>query len=157
MEITTQLINQLFKRKLVWITSPRIKTMEFFLKNSEKMISQGDIMMAMEKKNLSRITIYRTLIYFCEIGLIYKISDARSKPFYSLEANIYPGGEPVTTKFSEHYHFNCIQCGSFSRLPESSSNTELPSGHIKTATNLLVLGYCADCSKGKKIKKVHTN
>ena len=154
MEITTQLVNQLLKIRAVWITTPRLKMMEFFLKNGEKMVNQDDIITAMIKKNMSRITIYRTLLYFCETGLIYKILDAKSKPFYSLQANIYPSEQPATTRFNEHYHFNCIQCGSFRRLPGSSANTVLPHGHIKTATNLLLLGYCDNCSEEKKPRKI---
>lgn len=145
--MTREIIVELFRQKAINITDARIYILSL-IASSHKMMSQYELIKLSAKK-INRITVYRTLSFFCEMGLIYKILDYKNKPFYALDIKLMNAGSAMVADAgtcNDHYHFKCLSCGSFVCLPFKYTDMPLPHGFVKTNANLLLMGYCAECS-----------
>jgi len=92
-----------------------------------------------EIPTLSRTTIYNTLNFFAEKGLVKVLNLGHNETRYDLNTD-------------EHVHFKCIKCG---RIYDLYLSCNLPQkgdvvdGHIIVEREVLLRGICRIC-KGKK-------
>ncbi len=89
-----------------------------------------------------RITLYRTLKSFEEVGLIHRVPDATGQPRYAL------CGEGCTPKahVHQHPHFQCDDCGQTYCLPEVATVTPvLPQGYQLAQVHITYQGSCVAC------------
>ena len=92
-----------------------------------------------EIPTLSRTTIYNTLNFFAEKGLVKVLNLGHNETRYDLNTD-------------QHVHFKCIKCGRIydlyldCNLPE---NGDVIDGHIIMEREVLLRGICRIC-KGKK-------
>lgn len=143
--MSREVIIELLRQKAVAVTAARLFVMGLMIKN------QGLISLRKVRKlcegHVDRVTLYRTLKFFCEVGLIYKIYGPDNKPSYALESTSHKEIKEASTKGSEYYHFKCKVCEKVICLPEAFEGVQLPPGYIKTEVNLLISGYCVSCSE----------
>lgn len=131
----------IFKERGIHVTFPRVYILSLLI-SGRKMINLQDIIVASSKK-INRVTAYRTLTFFCDVGIFYKILDNRNKAHYALNSALTSSS---MNSCSEHFHFQCNSCGNVKCLPIPFSNTNLPEGFVKTGANLLLTGLCPECS-----------
>lgn len=134
---------------VVSVTGSRIAILAFLLKQKNAFISLQEIL-KMPGKNISRTTLYRTLMVFCDAGIIYKITDNKNKVLYGLGRRLKPYVRTDNFSNSDNYHFQCRSCGTVYCLSQSVPPVELPAGFIKTDSNFLLTGFCEKCSAKKK-------
>jgi Fur family ferric uptake transcriptional regulator len=139
-------IIQLLKKRSVGITNNRVRLLEFLLSNSERLTSLQEILKN-EEKQVTRTSTYRNLIIFCNVGLLYKIVDVNNKAFYSVNTKAEVKQKMGSPMQQEHYHFQCKSCNSITILPQILKSMKLPPGFSQTGSNLLITGYCSECSQ----------
>ncbi len=91
-----------------------------------------------------RVTLYRTLKTFVDVGLIHKVLDDQGAMKYALCK------EACNTSdhhhHHDHVHFKCNACGQTTCLDTVTIPTiSLPNGYKKQEMNLLVQGLCQNC------------
>ncbi len=123
-------------------TPVRIAVLTHF-KNMGHSLSQPDIEEAF-KNEFDRVTIYRTLHAFIEIGLIHKVPSEDGVTRYALCLHSHSHDEPHT---HEHIHFLCLSCTKTVCLESDHiPSLVLPKGYTVNEVSLFVKGLCADCS-----------
>ena len=144
-------IIKVLSSKSVTVTRARVHILDFLL-HSKGLRSLSEVLNKPGKK-FNRVTVYRTLVTLCEVGLIYKIIDSNSKPFYMINFSWDSERDKMSVSHKEYYHFLCESCGQVISQPYGFSNIKLPRGFKKSAVNLFLTGYCPKCSD-LPIKKV---
>lgn len=96
----------LLKAKNQRVSAPRVALLAFFL-DCSKSLSLAEIQRQF-RKMLDRVTIYRTLQTFAEIGLLYKIYDQSGNALYFFHEN----------EASLHPHFKCRYCEAVVCFPD---------------------------------------
>ena len=143
-------IIDLLRSKSIDVTKARVEILDFLLKNHAVLTSLPEIL-KLPGKRFNRITVYRTLVTLCNIGLAYKIIDINNRPFYAVDKSLKPNHNDLNQPSSkEFYHFQCTSCNSVICLPTSFQDIKLPEGFIKRGAILLLTGYCSKCSGSTK-------
>ena len=96
-----------------------------------------------EAVDADRITLYRTLRTFEDLGIIHRVPDADGGPQYAL------CGGACTPEAHTHHppHFQCGDCGQTYCLPEvRASLPVLPEGYRARETRVTYEGTCATCA-----------
>lgn len=90
-----------------------------------------------------RITLYRTLKSFEDVGLIHRVADSTGQAKYALcGANCTPTAHAHT-----HPHFQCDDCGNTYCLPEGNAPVVvLPKGYHLQEIHITYQGSCASCN-----------
>lgn len=133
---------QILKSKNLSITPCRLAILKLF-SNKTIAISNSNIEESI-KSSFDRVTIYRTLKSFLEIGIIHKIPDDNGEIKYALCREDHC---PDHVHAHEHLHFKCSKCQETSCLEEIRLPIiSLPKGYISITTNVLVQGICKKCS-----------
>lgn len=89
-----------------------------------------------------RITLYRTLKTFGDMGLVHKIEDGTASVKYAL----CPESCTAAKHHDLHVHFFCTQCNATLCLPKTRiPELQLPENYRAEEINLTVKGRCADC------------
>jgi Fur family ferric uptake transcriptional regulator len=102
------------------------------------------ISLRQSKKNISRATVYRTMVLLLNAGLIYKIQRRNEVPLYEL-----------TTEDDHHDHMFCISCGKiieFSSEELENLQEKICVDHLFKSSfhSLKIYGHCKDCVKNLK-------
>ena len=139
---TDEYILQILKSKNLSITPCRLAILKLF-SNKTAAISSSNIEESV-KSGFDRVTIYRTLKSFLEIGIIHKIPDDNGEIKYALCREDHC---PDHVHVHEHLHFKCIQCSETSCLAEIKvPKINVPDCYTIMTTNILVQGICKNCS-----------
>ena len=142
--MSKEILIEILKQKDVYVTGTRLFVLGLIVHENGLLSLQK--ISELSAPRLNRITLYRTLKFFCEIGLFYRIYSHASEPYYALNSTLGPlPNQPFFTG-NENYHFKCKICDKVICLPDTCGDIQLPPGFIKTEANLLFLGYCSDCS-----------
>lgn len=133
---------QILKSKNLSITPCRLAILKLF-SDKTSAISNSNVEESI-KSSFDRVTIYRTLKSFLEIGIIHKIPDDNGEIKYALCRENHC---PDHIHAHEHLHFKCIQCLETSCLEEIKvPSISMPEGYTTMTTNILVQGICKKCS-----------
>lgn len=90
-----------------------------------------------------RVTLYRTLKSFEEVGLIHRVADASGQVHYAL------CGEACGPEAHahEHAHFRCNSCSQTYCLPEARTPAPvLPKGYRVQEVHVTYQGTCQQCN-----------
>jgi len=88
-------------------------------------------------------TLYRTLKTFVDHNILHTIDDGTGIMKY---AKCIEGC--VCAPQDLHYHFHCMNCKETTCLTEQSiPSVQLPLNYTMIEANMVVKGYCANCSK----------
>lgn len=124
-------LNSLLKERGLRITSTRKRVLEYFLEAPCALSFQE-----LERKlsdEYDRVTIYRTLLCFIEVGIIQRIAIENGQRFLLRKNNI-------------NSHFTCEQCGSISGLETPLPPLSLPEGFVENTFILSIVGICPNCN-----------
>jgi Fur family ferric uptake transcriptional regulator len=134
-------IKQMLKPYGLKLTLPRLKVIEVFLAN-DKAVTYGEVLRLTEE-TFDRVTIYRTLKSFEDLGIIHRIVGANSSPNYALSG----AGKTNTEKpRRQHLHFSCIKCNGVYCLDDHLvPQVILPDIYEVHSLNMIVIGICNKC------------
>lgn len=111
---------------------------------SVKALSHGDVEQQLSDQ-YDRVTIYRTLKTFVEVGLIHKVLDEDGLRYAHCKDECQT---PDHQHHHNHVHFKCQQCGQTSCLDSVQIPAiKLPNGYAQQEVNLLIEGVCVVCNQ----------
>src|SRR5687768_16760802 len=112
------------------------------LKHAGKPLSHADVEAALPTP-LDRVTLYRTLDTFVEVGLASRSVGADRVGRFAFA--------DTSSDHHEHAHFLCDDCGRSICLPAPlPAPASLPAGFAVTSTDLSFHGHCADCQTASR-------
>jgi Fe2+ or Zn2+ uptake regulation protein len=144
----TDFFIDILKMNSLGVTATRIALIQFLFEMNQPFI-EINLVLKMAPGDISRTTLYRTLLAFCSAGLLYKIADNSNKVFYGIGDKLAAYLKLTEATNKDNYHFQCRKCGKIFCLPVRAQAIELPAGFIKTSSNLLLSGECNVCSSKK--------
>ena len=111
------------------------------LADTQEALSQNDLEATFKK--VDRITLYRALKDFEELGIVHKVIGPDGVTRFAVCRHDCP--DMVHTE--EHVHFNCTHCQKVFCLEHTHTPIiKLPAGFTVTGINMLVHGVCKNCS-----------
>lgn len=114
----------------------------YLIQNKGKAVSSKDIETALDQPD--RVTLYRTLKTFEDVGLIHQTVDASGSTKYALCKE----GCTSTHHKDNHAHFHCTSCDNTTCIEGKFTNEySLPNGYKLKETHLILEGLCDRCSK----------
>jgi Fur family transcriptional regulator, ferric uptake regulator len=117
--------------------------MEIFLA-SGKAITAVELL-ALTDRIFDRVTVYRTLRSFEDVGIIHRIFGANSAPSFALST---VGKAPFEKSAEQHLHFSCIKCNSVYCLDDQLvPSVTLPDKYEVLSLNMIVIGVCKFCKE----------
>jgi len=123
------------------LTSPRLKVLEVFF-SADRAVTYGELL-EFNAKIIDRVTVYRTLKVFEEIGLIHRINGTSDGPAYALSTRT----GSAQTGFKQHLHFCCTKChGVFCLNDHAMPTIILPELYQVHSMNLILTGLCRTCN-----------
>ncbi|AYQ33171.1 Fur family transcriptional regulator [Runella sp. SP2] len=125
-------VNSLLKERGLRITPTRKQVLEYFLE-ATCALSFQDLERKLSDK-YDRVTIYRTLLCFLEVGIIQRIAIENGQRFLLRKNNI-------------NSHFTCEQCGNISGIETPLPPLPLPQGFVENTFILSIIGTCPNCSE----------
>lgn len=130
----------LLKSKKLRVTKSRKEVLAQLVLAKGQAISSNDIEQKLDQ--IDRITLYRMLITFEEVGIIHRIVDGAGKVKYATCSDDCGGGHHV----DDHIHFYCQKCETTSCLSNvSAPAVHLPKGYQVANSQFVVAGTCPDC------------
>ena len=122
------------------VTPARVRVLGL-LQSSPGSLSHSDIEALLTKNGfpeIDRVTLYRVLDWFVDVGLAHKAANARGVfCFTAAQPNI---------EHTRHAHFRCNDCGKVICLDiPPPSAPHLPSGFRLASVELDISGECPDC------------
>jgi len=137
-------IKELLKLYGLKLTLTRLKVLEIFFAN-DRAVTTADLLRLTEDA-FDRVTMYRTLKSFEDIGIIHRIVGANNSTNYALSGF---GKAHPDLRCKQHLHFSCIQCrGVFCMDGQSIPVITLPDIYEVHSLNMIVVGICDKC-RGK--------
>jgi len=135
-------IKNILKEHRLKLTSPRSKVLEVLF-SSDRALTYSEIM-ATCARTVDRVTVYRTLKLFEEIGLIHRITGVNDMPNYALSIRADGTPQPI---HQQHLHFYCTCCqGVFCLQDHDLPALELPERYQVHSMNLTITGLCSACN-----------
>ncbi len=130
---------EILKKYQLKITNARIKVLELF-QNHNFALSQPFLEKNIEL--IDRVTLYRTLNTFEEIGLIHKVIDDSFTLKYALcsEVCLHQNNHK-----HEHIHFQCVKCNQTTCLDVKIPLIKLPEGYQIEEYHFSMKGICKNC------------
>ena len=123
------------------LTSPRLKVLEVFF-SSDRGITYCEIL-EVNAKTVDRVTVYRTLKLFEDIGLIHRIIGASDVSAYALSV----GKGSAQAGFKQHLHFCCTKCrGVFCLNDHAMPTIIFPEPYQVHSMNVVITGLCLTCN-----------
>jgi Fur family ferric uptake transcriptional regulator len=123
-------------------TACRMSMLKLFLENKHALSPTG--IESMLDNFFDRVTIYRTLATFEELGILHKVPSGSGMVNYA----ICKGGCSHTQHSDKHTHFQCLKCEKTFCLDEIKDlNLKLPDGYIAQDWRLLFTGICQNCNQ----------
>ena len=93
-------------------------------------------------EHIDRITLYRTLKTFEDMGIVHRIVDSSARPKYALCAD----GCSHHEHHDHHVHFECAQCGDVTCLNDiKTPELHLPKGYVVEEVSVIAKGLCGRC------------
>jgi Fur family ferric uptake transcriptional regulator len=137
-----QEMKQLLKPFGLKLTLPRLKLLEIF-SSYDKAITAVELL-ALTNRIFDKVTVYRTLKSFEDIGIIHRILGANSSPSFALSAHDVCSEKSA----KQHLHFSCIKCNGVYCLDDLSvPSVILPAMYEIHSLNMLVVGICRCCNQ----------
>jgi Fe2+ or Zn2+ uptake regulation protein len=132
-------INKLLDSAKLKRTGPRTAIIEVLLKATRPQ-SAEDIIYAIGKGKINKVTIYRTIDSMIEAGLVHRAFVSDGKCHFEMADRC---GEHQC-----HPHFVCTDCGKTQCLPEVSVSmaTNPPAGFIIERQQVRLEGLCPECA-----------
>ncbi|MEM9341112.1 MAG: transcriptional repressor [Bacteroidota bacterium] len=131
---------ELLKSHKLRITNCRLDVIGLFLSKS-RALSQADL--ETHFSTYDRVTLYRTLGSFLDVGILHKIPNEDGIATYGLCNETCSSEEHVHS----HIHFKCTSCGEIAYLDDNQvPEIKLPVGYQVNMVNVLVAGICVNCS-----------
>jgi Fur family ferric uptake transcriptional regulator len=120
-------------------TRCRIALLKVMLK-ANKPLSQGQIAKRLSKKRFNKVTIYRTLESFCEVGLVHKAFMQKRAWYFESAQNC--------TENQCHPHFTCTSCGvTYCLTGMKLPMAKIPhKGFIIRRQQIRLEGLCPECA-----------
>ncbi|HMP98871.1 MAG TPA: transcriptional repressor [Cyclobacteriaceae bacterium] len=131
---------QLLKEFNLRVTPSRSSILSLFL-GANFALSHADLEKGLGP-DADRVTVYRTLKSFLDVGLIHKVLDDSGTLKYAL------CNEPCSHNQHQHdhVHFKCQKCGQTNCLEDVSiPGIALPKGYEVQEMSLLIQGICHKC------------
>lgn len=131
---------QLLKQYNLRVTETRLQVLNVFQAAGQEALSSH----AIEERlgQIDRITLYRTLKSFVEVGLIHEALDNTGKSKYAL-CNDHCAKD---NHQHEHAHFHCTKCDKTTCLDKVViPPITLPSNYQLEQKQLVLSGVCAAC------------
>ena len=134
-------IREILKERNLRITRSRKEVLSILLSARDHAISSQEIEHQLD--NIDRITLYRMLKTFEEVGIIHSIADGTGKTKYAICCEACTDGHHV----DDHVHFHCRKCDTTSCLEGVlAPKVDLPSGYIADERQFVISGICSACS-----------
>ncbi len=132
---------QILKNFQLKITNARIKVLELFQRH-QFALSQPFLEKNLE--GIDRVTLYRTLNTFKDMGVIHKVLDDTYTLKYALCSDLcYSKNSHHEHK---HIHFQCVQCNKTTCLDINIPAINLPEGYLATEYHFFIKGICKNCN-----------
>ncbi|HHW56731.1 MAG TPA: transcriptional repressor [Clostridia bacterium] len=137
-----------FKEKLkdkgYKLTTQRRVILDVIMENREKHLSSEEIYDLVRQKypEIGLATVYRTLLLFEELGIVYKLNFDDGRNRYELYHN----------EVHQHHHLICLKCGAVIEM-EGDLLEDLEKAIEETKDfeildhNVKFFGYCSKCRK----------
>ena len=140
MEQSTTIKTLLQERKLR-ITQARQDVLHHIIAADGNAVSSQEIEQQIE--GIDRITLYRILKAFEEVGLIHSIADGSGKTKYALCSTSCTDGDHR----HDHIHFHCRVCETTTCLEQKIPSTlHLPTNYSIEEMEFVVRGICNQCN-----------
>ncbi|BDD06392.1 Fur family transcriptional regulator [Aureibacter tunicatorum] len=141
--------SEIFKKYDLRVTKCRRAIIDM-LEESDCALAHSDL--EEQLKEFDRVTLYRTLNTFLEIGIVHKVLDDHGVAKYALCNDSCDGAKKQHSH--EHVHFKCKICDKTTcidsvEVPEIS----LPEGFKVEETNILIVGVCKFCNLEKELEQ----
>ena len=132
-------------------TKLRTAVLEIFME-SKTSLSHNDLSNAL-KIEFDRVTLFRTLTTFEEVGILHKIIDYEGTAQYAFTS------EKEKDEEFGHAHFECLMCNEIFCLDEIFPLTKIniPPDFQKISLDVKISGYCAKCTNKPIIEKIKLN
>jgi Fur family ferric uptake transcriptional regulator len=141
-------IKYLLKPHGLKLTLPRLKLLEIFFSN-DRALTQAELLRLTEQI-FDRITVYRTLKSFEEIGIIHRIVGTNGSVNYAVSDKNNTNSE---TLHKQHLHFSCLKCNGVYCLDDHLvPSVTLPSVYEVHSINMTVTGICSKCIENQSFK-----
>jgi Fur family ferric uptake transcriptional regulator len=135
-------IQELLKKFGLKLTLSRLKILEIFF-SSNRAITYSEIL-EFTSKAVDRVTIYRTLKSFEDIGVIHRVLGVSNVPTYALSIRLT---SPPLLDFRQHLHFCCVKChGVFCLNDHAMPSVIIPEQYKVHSISLTVFGICQICN-----------
>ena len=137
--------NDILKKYKMSITSSRLKILDTFLQSTGA-LAHADIEELL-KNEFDRVTIYRTLQFFVEKGILHDIPVKNSATKYALcKDDCGQDGH----HHDHHIHFLCTHCNTTFCLDHTNiPHIKLPHGYTAHQIEVIVNGVCKQCNENK--------
>jgi Fur family ferric uptake transcriptional regulator len=136
-------IKQLLKPYGLKLTLARLKVLEIFLSN-DKALTYAELLQLTEQV-FDRVTVYRILRSFEDLGIIHRIVGANSSVNYAL--SIISKADKKKSQ-EQHLHFSCIKCNGVYCLDDQLvPSITLPDIYEVHSLNMVVVGICRICNE----------
>ena len=131
---------QHIREKGLKATPARLKVIKF-LESSHLAYSHAELETHFYKTD--RVTLYRILNDFEEVGLLHKIIDIEGVTRFAVCKDTCPDGHHV----DDHVHFNCKVCHKmFCIETVQTPHLKMPIGFKSMGLQTLIYGLCNSCS-----------
>ena len=136
---TKEKINKLLDSAKLKKTKPRTAILEILLKTTRPQTVE-EIIFAIGKTRINKVTVYRTLESLIEAGLTHRAFVSDGKCHFEMADKC--------TEHQCHPHFVCTDCGQTQCLPQATvpmaGNT--PAGFTIERQQVRLEGLCPDCA-----------
>ncbi len=134
-------IRKVLKDRNLRVTRSRMDVLGTLFSAGDTAISSQEIEHNLD--SIDRITLYRMLKTFEEVGIVHSIADGTGKTKYAVCCDGCSDGHHV----DDHVHFHCRKCDTTSCLEGViAPKVRLPQGYLADDTQFVVSGICKDCS-----------
>jgi Fur family transcriptional regulator, ferric uptake regulator len=136
-------IKQLLKPYSLKLTLPRLKVLEIFVSNA-KAITYAELL-GLTDQVFDRVTVYRTLRSFEELGIIHRIVGVNSSVNYALSIT---SDANKKEPHQQHLHFGCTNCHSVYCLNDQLvPPITLPDIYEVHSLSMIIVGTCRMCNE----------
>jgi Fur family ferric uptake transcriptional regulator len=112
-----------------------------FLESSQQAFSHAELEALFNK--IDRVTLYRILNDFEEVGLLHKIIDMEGVTRFAVCKDTCPDGHHM----DDHVHFNCEACHKMFCLEKVQvPHLKMPAGFKSLGLQTLIYGLCNSCN-----------
>jgi Fur family ferric uptake transcriptional regulator len=138
----SSLADQILKENNFSLTLGRRKVLDHFLK-AEYALAHADIEKELQER-INRITVYRTLRSFFEVGLIHLIPTTDNSIKYALTKQV----QHQHNIHTNDVHFVCTNCNKTTCLNHTTVPVVKLPRHYKAEINeMIITGTCSECNK----------